>query len=95
MSILAGNANFDAVISDMGRREGGAYRTQAGLVLLNAVRKAGLQVPVLVYSTQKYAERARQEVAAAGGDGATSSPVELLEWVRQKVRIAEPAMAAE
>lgn len=94
MSIMNGNPNFDAVISDMGRREGGAYRVQAGLILLGAVRKAGLQVPFMIYSSQKYADRARNEVIAAGGDGATSSPVELLEWVRQKLRIKEPAMAA-
>jgi CheY-like chemotaxis protein len=95
MSILNGNPAFDAVISDMGRREGGAYRAEAGLILLGAMRKAGLQVPFMIYSTQRYADRARRDAAAAGGDGATSSPVELLEWVRQKLRIAQPALAAE
>lgn len=95
MSILGGNPNFDAVISDMGRREGGAYRAQAGLNLLTTIRKAGFQTPFMVYSSQRYAERARQDVLAAGGDGATSSPVELLEWVRQKLRIEEQAVAAE
>lgn len=86
LSILAGNPNFDAVISDMGRREGGAYRPDAGLILLNAMRKAGFQNPFMVYSSQKYAERNRAEVIAATGDGATSSPVELLEWVRRKIQ---------
>jgi CheY-like chemotaxis protein len=95
MSILKGNPNFDAVISDMGRREGGAYRSQAGLILLNTLRSAGYQLPFIVYSSQKYADRNRQEVLDAGGDGATSSPVELLEWVRQRVRPAKTAGAAE
>jgi CheY-like chemotaxis protein len=95
MAILGGNPNFDAVISDMGRREGGVYRAQAGLILLAAIRKAGLQVPFMIYSTQKFAALARPEATAAGGDGATSSPVELIEWVRQKLRIKEPALAAE
>jgi CheY-like chemotaxis protein len=86
MATLNSNLGFDAIISDMGRREGGGYRSQAGLVLLKAVRSAGFSVPFFVYSSQSYAARNNAEVIAAGGDGATASPVELLEWVEKKVK---------
>jgi CheY-like chemotaxis protein len=81
LSTLNSSSGFSAVISDMGRREGGAYRSQAGLMFLKAMRRAGYTMPFLIYSSQKYASRNDEEVKAAGGDGATASPIELLEWV--------------
>jgi CheY-like chemotaxis protein len=86
MAMLNSNLSFDAIVSDMGRREHGTYRAQAGLVFLSALRRAGYNVPFLVYSSQKYAARNNEEVRSAGGDGATASPVELLEWIDRKVR---------
>jgi CheY-like chemotaxis protein len=86
MADLNSQPRFDAIISDMGRRESGAYRSQAGLVLLKAIRSAGYDVPFLVYSSQKYAVRNNDEVIAAGGDGATASPVELLEWISKNTK---------
>jgi len=85
MAILAGSPPFDAVISDMGRREGGMYQVQAGLNLIRRMRQADILTPFIVYSSQRYADSNRAAVKAAGGDGATSSPVELLEWVRGKL----------
>jgi CheY-like chemotaxis protein len=86
MAILNNNLGFDAIVSDMGRREGGLYRSQAGLVLLNALRRAGYNVPFLVYSSQKNTARNNDEIRSAGGDGATASPVELLEWIDRKAK---------
>ncbi|MCC8977608.1 response regulator [Bradyrhizobium acaciae] len=88
MAILNNDLSFDAIVSDMGRREHGTYRSQAGLMFLNALRRAGYNVPFLVYSSQKYAARNSAEVRSAGGDGATASPVELLEWIDRKVKSA-------
>lgn len=84
MSILNGEARFDGVISDMGRREGGAYHGQAGLLLLKSMRKAGYKTPFLIYSSSRQAARNKEEVLAAQGDGATASPVELFEWAQKK-----------
>jgi len=92
MAILKGSAPFDAVISDMGRREQGAWQGEAGLGLLREMRSNGHDEPFIVYSSRAYATRHDAEVRKAGGDGATSSPVELLEWVRRKVP-ADPAAA--
>jgi hypothetical protein len=57
MTTLNSNSGYYAIISDMGRREQGIYHSQAGLVLLSAVRRAGYHIPFLVYSSQKYASR--------------------------------------
>jgi len=86
MAILNNNMGFDAILSDMGRRENGQYRTQAGLALLREVRRAGYKVPFFVYTTKKYAVRNNEEVKSAGGDGATASPVELLEWIDRTIK---------
>ena len=73
----------------MGRREQGEYRSQAGLILLNAVRRAGYKTPFFVYSSKTYAARNDAEIKSAMGDGATASPVELFEWVNKKIKRTE------
>lgn len=88
METLHNNPGISAVISDMGRREGGLYHSKAGIVLLKAMRRAGFETPLLVYSTAKYAAQNRGLVIAAGGSGATSSQIELLEWLRQQLGLA-------
>jgi CheY-like chemotaxis protein len=91
IGILKSQTGFDAVVSDMGRTEGGAYRAQAGLILLNTMRTAGITAPFMIYSSSRLAQRNREDVLNAGGDGATSSTVELLEWIRKKTGVTAPA----
>jgi CheY-like chemotaxis protein len=76
---------YSAIISDMGRREGLGYRRDAGLLLLDEVRKSGLDVPFMVYSSRRYAAQNNAAVRSHGGDGATASPVELMEWINRRV----------
>lgn len=78
---------FDAVISDMVRRERGGNRYEAGLALLKTLRRSGNALPFLIYTSQEGAEDCDQTVKSAGGDGATASPVELLEWVDRRINI--------
>jgi CheY-like chemotaxis protein len=85
MEILQQDRDIAVVVSDMGRREGGVYRSQAGLVLLRAMRRAGFETPLFVYSSAKYAAQNRHLVMAEGGSGATSSQIEMLEWLREKL----------
>lgn len=95
MAILRNSPPFDAVISDMGRREGGRYHSRAGLELLGEIRAAGRQEPFMIYTTKRLAADYGAQVRAAGGDGATGSAVELIEWIRSKVPAATPPPAAE
>jgi CheY-like chemotaxis protein len=71
-----------AVISDMGREEVGTYKPEAGLELLRAMRKAGCSQPFIVCTTPGAAQQYNGAVQAAGGSGATTSFVELFEFVR-------------
>lgn len=82
-------SSFAAVLSDMGRWEGGGYHARAGLTLLTTLRGARNNVPFLVYSSQRNAAQNRADVIAASGDGATASPVELFEWVEGKLGLKD------
>ncbi len=85
MEAIGRHAGIRAIISDMGRQEGGTYHGRAGIELLTALRHAGVDAPYVIYTTAKYAKQRDDEVKAAGGDGAISSQVELLGWLRRTV----------
>ncbi len=72
-------APFDVVVTDMGRDEGGAFKPDAGLELIRAVRTSQIKTPIYVYSTSKVARERSDEVRAAGGDFIPSSPLNLFE----------------
>jgi CheY-like chemotaxis protein len=71
-----------AVISDMAREESGTYRPDAGLELLSAMREAGHRQPFIVCTTAEAARHYDPAVRAGGGSGATTSFVEIFEFVR-------------
>jgi CheY-like chemotaxis protein len=81
--VISGREPFGLVISDMGRYEEGEYRAKAGLLLIQNIRRAGLQdLPIIVYSSGRNLQRTRDEVRQAGGNAATASPLELFELVQ-------------
>lgn len=88
LRLLTGGSQFNAIITDMGRREGLSFRSQAGLDLIRAARAARVSSPIFVYATRKRVERTRDEVMLAGGNGATASTVELFEMLRGALGIA-------
>lgn len=71
-----------AVISDMARRERDQLNWKAGIDLIRQLRNAGLSIPIFVYGSARALEKARDEVRAVGGNGATASSVELFEMLR-------------
>jgi CheY-like chemotaxis protein len=71
-----------AVISDMAREEAGTYRPDAGLELLAAMRAANHRQPFIVCTTAEAARHYDGPVRAGGGSGATTSLVEVFEFVR-------------
>lgn len=79
--LMSGRAMPDAVVSDMGRREEGEYRSNAGVLLIEQVRKAGFHMPVVIYASPKYQGKNQAQAVAAGGAGAVSSVVELFEML--------------
>lgn len=84
---LARHPEIGAVISDMGRTENGRYVSLAGIDLLKAIRGRGDNRPFLVYSSGRAANAHIRDIVAAGGDGATSSPVRLFTWLDEKLAL--------
>jgi len=86
----ANSAQYAALITDMGRRERGIRDPKAGITFISAARKRGIDLPILVYTAQKSrTPQLASEVQAAGGNGITASPVELLEMLHAALQQAK------
>jgi CheY-like chemotaxis protein len=72
--------DYDVIISDMGRPPD----QQAGLTLLDELRKLGVHAPVVIYASNK-AVQLRPEIMKRGGYGATADPQELFELVTNAI----------
>jgi CheY-like chemotaxis protein len=83
LTALRNNQNPDVIITDMGREEDGKFKPDAGLNLIRSVRAMGIKAPIYIYTSPRRAEQIHDEVKAAGGNGATGSPVELFSLIRQ------------
>jgi CheY-like chemotaxis protein len=66
------------IISDMSRREGFLIRRTAGLELIREVRAVGLKIPIYIYAR---GWRDADQVRSVGGDGITTSPIELMRLI--------------
>jgi CheY-like chemotaxis protein len=82
LAVLSGGG-VSAVLSDMGRFEAGKFISRAGLALLKNMRRAGHNLPFLVYTSPSTARNQDAQVRETGGDGATASPVDLMEWIER------------
>jgi CheY-like chemotaxis protein len=71
------NGTFSAIISDMGRPEG----PTAGYVLLESIRKAGVNTPFFIFSRNGSASENRKQAETNGAQGSTNDPKELLRWL--------------
>jgi CheY-like chemotaxis protein len=72
---------YFAVITDMGRLEGGSYNPKAGLELVKTIRNADKEIPLYVFTTQRSVKQHRQELMQVGANAITSSSVKLLEML--------------
>ncbi len=68
---------YGAIISDMGRREGGRFNPRAGLEFLKVVREHNATIPFFIFCSSKNAQENRDEAMRLGANGITSSPTEL------------------
>ena len=83
LEALKKNHTIDAVITDMGRREGVFLVSEAGIRLVETMRKEGHNQPVFIYSSAKSVHELRDRAEKAGAALLTSSPVELFTGLRQ------------
>ncbi|MEW2622050.1 response regulator [Streptomyces sp. NPDC048106] len=72
---------FDAIISDMGRKELGRTNRTAGFDLIRQLRARDDDTPVFIYATARAASR-REEITGAGGTGVAASSTELFQLLR-------------
>jgi CheY-like chemotaxis protein len=70
---------YDRIITDMGRKEGGAYNSTAGLDLIRQIRALEPAIPIVVYCSAGAARRYRGEALAAGAIEITASPTTLID----------------
>lgn len=75
--IKFGADQYEAIISDMGRREGGRYNRRAGLELLKVVRERDRRIPFFIFCSNGSAQDNRNEAIQLGANGITSSATEL------------------
>ena len=96
MDVLTLRRGVQAIVTDLGRVEGGEYRPHAGLALIRQLREAGFEQPVLVYTSARGVARDREDAVAAGAERVTASPTELFAALRELLRPADaPAAAAQ
>ncbi|MEV4755349.1 hypothetical protein AB0J86_09580 [Micromonospora sp. NPDC049559] len=83
LHLLATEGPVDLVVSDMGRVErGGNYNPRAGLELVQAMRGAGNQTRVILYSSPESMAPVEQTVRSIPGVLHTSSPSRLAAMLR-------------
>ncbi|AYN26243.1 response regulator [Buttiauxella sp. 3AFRM03] len=75
LGLIAEN-NFDAIISDMGRKEG----PREGYVLLDKLRAANNRTPFIIYAASNLPEH-KEEAYIRGANGSTNRVAELFELV--------------
>jgi CheY-like chemotaxis protein len=95
MDVLALRRGVQAIVTNLGRTEGGEHRPHAGLTLMRQLREAGFEQPVLVYTWVTRAEQERNDALAAGAAAVTASPTELFAALQELLRPTDAPAAAE
>lgn len=72
------STDFSAVVTDIGRTEGGKFNPVAGIEFIKTARDFGFSGPIIAYTRRRTVERRHGEIIAAGANHATSSQSELL-----------------
>lgn len=67
---------FGAVISDLGRTEGGTYVADAGILLLRLIRKAGIDTPFAIFTSER-GVRSGRHALDEGAQTITDSAIDL------------------
>ncbi|GAA4613523.1 response regulator [Saccharopolyspora hordei] len=70
---------YRLVVQDMGRRENGRWRPDAGLALLRELRDLGVDTPVIVFSSQQLQQQYGEQARRSGAVATTSSTYEMFQ----------------
>lgn len=75
-------SDYDVVVSDMGRQEGGAYNASAGLDLLRKLAQFPKRPKVAIFASGQAIQRFGAEARDLGADLVTNSPTEIANYIR-------------
>ncbi|WP_284277155.1 DNA-binding transcriptional response regulator [Mesorhizobium huakuii] len=75
---------FPAIVTDLGRIEGGVDNPFAGLDLIKRVREKGNNVPILVFAGQRGFQN-EEQLVSAGAESVTSSGVDVMAFIEKYV----------
>lgn len=81
---LLHTSRYELVITDLGRREAGADNPNAGVELVQAVRALSLDLPIIVYGTQRAVDRS-EELMRVGATVVTDRPSQVFDEVVRRV----------
>lgn len=81
---LLGRAQFDAVISNLRRFENGAQNNNAGIDLVQQIRRVNPSIPVFIY-TMNIDQATRQSATSSGVNVITTNPTELQAALKKHV----------
>ncbi len=73
---------FDAIISDLGRKENGVENSNAGLDLIRSARESGIKTPLIIFAGRRAVEM-RDQLVAAGANEVTNSGVDLVHFLNK------------
>jgi CheY-like chemotaxis protein len=76
------NEKYDALITDLGRKENGIDNLFAGLDLIRYLRENGNSLPILVFAGARGLENA-EKLKSAGAENVTNSGVDVLGFVER------------
>ena len=76
--------HFDLVITDLGRTEGATRQPEAGVKLIEQIKRLQLDIPVFIYGTQD-AYRRRNDLMQKGAADVFTRPTELTERVANEL----------
>jgi CheY-like chemotaxis protein len=70
---------YRLIVEDMGRKENGRWRPDAGLALLRELRDLGVDTPVIVFSSQRAQQQYGEQARQSGAVSTTSSAYEMFQ----------------
>ncbi len=81
---LLGRAQYDAVITNLRRFENGSKNDNAGIDLLQQIRRMGQDIPVFIY-TMNIDQATRQSALSSGATYITANPTELQSMLKKHI----------
>ncbi len=81
---LLGRAEFDAIVTNLRRFENGSQKNNAGIDLIQQIRRMGKQMPAFIY-TMNIDQATRNSASSSGATYITTNPTELQSMLKMYI----------